>query len=82
MAPNATGNFPHIISRNLTPDSTGLAVGGDTFDQFLLILRTGIDMDHVHPTCTGAPDGQALRRPIAMSLSSLLDTEDAPVLAL
>ena len=33
--PNATGNFPHIISRNLTPDSSGLAVGGDTFDQFL-----------------------------------------------
>src|SRR2546428_11164123 len=31
-----------IISRNLTPDRTGLPVGGDTFEEFLLVLRTGV----------------------------------------
>ena len=48
------GNYlgPDIISRNLTPDKTGLPVGGHTFEQFLQILRTGVDMDHQHPTCT------------------------------
>jgi hypothetical protein len=61
--PNATGNFPHIISRNLTPDYTGLGVGDDTFDQFLLIMRTGVDKDHVHPTCTGAPNGSCIPAP-------------------
>src|SRR3989442_4853967 len=40
-----------IVSRNLTPDRTGLPVGGDTFREFLLIIRTGVDMDHLHPTC-------------------------------
>src|SRR5260370_1118169 len=40
-----------IISRNLTPDKTGLPEGGHTFDEFVLIMRTGVDMDHLHPTC-------------------------------
>jgi hypothetical protein len=44
----------HIISRNLTPDKTGLPEGGHTFSEFLTIIRTGIDMDHLHPTCSGA----------------------------
>src|SRR3989442_11790167 len=43
----------NIISRNLTPDKTGLPLGGDTFAEFLLIIRTGVDTDHLHPTCTG-----------------------------
>ncbi len=41
----------HIVSRNLTPDRTGLPVGGHTFAEFLLIIRTGVDMDQLHPTC-------------------------------
>ncbi len=41
----------NIISRNLTPDKTGLPEGGHTFAEFLLIIRTGVDMDHLHPTC-------------------------------
>lgn len=41
----------HIISRNLTPDKTGLPEGGRTFADFLLIMRTGVDLDHLHPTC-------------------------------
>jgi len=53
----------HIISRNLTPDKTGLPEGGSTFDEFLHILRTGEDVDHLHPNCTGAPNANCIPRP-------------------
>jgi hypothetical protein len=44
---------PNIISRNLTPSTkTGLPEGGRTFEQFLTILRTGKDFDHLHPNCS------------------------------
>lgn len=42
---------PDIVSRNLTPDKTGLPVGGHTLEQFMQIIRTGADLDHQHPTC-------------------------------
>jgi hypothetical protein len=45
---------PDIITRNLTPDKTGRAEGGRTLAQFKEILRTGHDLDHIHPTCTSA----------------------------
>ena len=43
---------PTIVSRNLTPDKNGLPEGGHTLAQFMQILRTGIDLDHIHPSCT------------------------------
>jgi hypothetical protein len=43
---------PNIITRNLTPDKNGLPEGGNTLSQFKQIMRTGIDFDHIHPTCT------------------------------
>ena len=43
---------PDIIARNLTPDKTGRAEGGHTLAEFKQIMRTGIDFDHLHPTCT------------------------------
>jgi hypothetical protein len=43
---------PDIVSRNLTPDRTGRPEGGHTFAEFLLIMRTGVDMDHLHPNCS------------------------------
>jgi hypothetical protein len=52
------GAFPaptsplHIFSRNLTPDSTGKAEGGHSYSDFVQIMRTGIDFDGIHPTCT------------------------------
>jgi hypothetical protein len=54
--PAAYGTYvgPDIISRNLTPDKTGRAEGGRTLQQFIAILRTGIDLDNLHPTCTSA----------------------------
>ncbi len=55
--------FPHIISRNLTPDKTGMPEGGHTFADFVQIMQTGVDMDQLHPTCTAAPDGKCLPAP-------------------
>jgi hypothetical protein len=43
---------PFIITRNLTPNYAGLPEGGHTLSEFKQILRTGIDFDHIHPTCT------------------------------
>ena len=51
------GAFPspngavHIVSRNLTPDKTGLPEGGRPLAEFIEILRTGADLDHAHPNC-------------------------------
>lgn len=43
---------PNIISRNLTPDKTGRAAGGRTWPEFRTILKTGVDLDHLHPNCS------------------------------
>jgi hypothetical protein len=43
---------PEIVSRNLTPDRTGRPVGGRTLAEFEHILRTGEDLDHLHPNCS------------------------------
>jgi len=46
------GAGPDIITRNLTPDHTGLPEGGHTFSEFLNILRTGHDYDQLHLNCS------------------------------
>ena len=51
FGPLVPGGSAHIITRNLTPDKTGLPEGGHTFEEFVQIIRTGVDMDHLHPTC-------------------------------
>lgn len=67
----AAGPFPHIISRNLTPDKNGLPEG-HTFEEFATIIRTGKDMDGVHPTCAGAPNGTCLPAPIDGDLLQIM----------
>jgi hypothetical protein len=62
----------HLISRNLTPDKTGLPEGGHTFDEFVQIMRTGVDMDHLHPTCTGVPDGTCVPPPFNGNLLQVM----------
>jgi len=63
------GGFPaltsplHIISRNLTPDRTGLPEGGHTFGEFVQIIRTGKDFDHLHPACSGTSDSGCMPFP-------------------
>jgi hypothetical protein len=44
--------IPHLYSRNLTPDKTGLPAGGHSYEEFVEIMRQGTDFDHVHPNCT------------------------------
>jgi hypothetical protein len=70
--PDPAGNFPHIISRNLTPDATGLPAGGMTYAQFAQLMRTGKDPDLVHPTCTGAPDGKCIPAPFDGTLLQIM----------
>ncbi|WP_348264013.1 hypothetical protein P8935_05645 [Telmatobacter sp. DSM 110680] len=62
----------HIISRNLTPDASGLPEGGNTFQQFLTIMRTGADLDHRHPNCTGAPNAGCIPAPFDGNLLQVM----------
>jgi hypothetical protein len=62
----------HIVSRNLTPDRTGLPEGGHTFEQFREILRTGTDFDHQHPTCSGAPNENCIPPPFNGDLLQIM----------
>lgn len=61
-----------IVSRNLTPDKTGLPEGGHTFSQFVQIIRTGVDMDGLHPTCVGAPNANCIPPPFDGSLLQVM----------
>lgn len=70
--PDPAGPFPHIITRNLTPDASGLAEGGHTLQEFMQIMRTGTDFDHVHPTCTGKPDGNCIPAPFNGNLLQIM----------
>jgi hypothetical protein len=45
---------PDIVSRNLTPDKTGRPEGGRTLAEFLHIMKTGEDLDHLHPNCSAS----------------------------
>jgi hypothetical protein len=56
-------NFADIVSRNLTPDKTGRPEGGHTLAQFMRIMRTGVDMDHLHPTCGVGESGNCMPPP-------------------
>ena len=63
----------HIISRNLTPTpKTGLPEGDHTFEEFLTIMRTGKDFDHLHPTCTGAPNSSCVPKPFDGDLLQIM----------
>jgi len=42
---------PIIVSRNLTPDASGLPEGGASFGEFFDSMRRGIDADRLHPNC-------------------------------
>jgi hypothetical protein len=53
--------FGPFTSRNLTPNKAGQAEGGHTFSDFLLIIRTGVDLDKAHPTLPPPFDGTKLQ---------------------
>jgi len=70
--PDPNGPFPHIITRNLTPDSSGLPIGGDSLDKFMMTIKTGLDPDKVHPTCMGPPDGKCIPPPFNGDLLQIM----------
>lgn len=70
--PDPAGPFPHIISRNLTPGASGFPEGGNTYQQFVQIMRTGADLRHVHPTCAGAPNGKCIPAPFNGDLLQIM----------
>jgi mono/diheme cytochrome c family protein len=61
-----------IISRNLTPDKSGLPIGGDSFEMFKHTIRTGQDPDHLHPNCAGPPNSGCLLPPFDGSLLQIM----------
>ena len=70
--PDPEGPFPHIVSRNLTPDKTGKPVGGMSMDDFIKLIRTGVDIDKIHPTCKGRPNGKCLPAPFVGELLQIM----------
>jgi hypothetical protein len=64
---------PNIISRNLTPNSAGRAEGGNTLSQFKQIMRTGIDLDKIHPNCTAAQLATLNNPPAGATLANFPD---------
>jgi hypothetical protein len=63
---------PHIVSRNLTPDKSGLPLGGDSYAEFVQLIRTGVDPDHAHPTCVGARDAKCIPAPFDGNLLQIM----------
>ena len=72
------GPFPgpnsavHIVSRNLTPDKTGRAIGGAKFSEFIEIIRHGTDFDHLHPTCSATVTTNCLPPPFRGDLLQIM----------
>jgi len=69
-------NSPDIISRNLTPDKTGRAEGGHTFEEFQQIMRTGVVMDHAHRPCSATVTTNCLPRPFDGDLLQIMPWPD------
>jgi cytochrome c553 len=67
-----TPGSPHIVSRNLTPDKTGLPEGGRPFSEFLQIMRTGVDLDQVHPPCSSTVTTNCLPPPFDGNLLQIM----------
>ena len=62
-----------IVSRNLTPDNTGRPAGGLEFADFLKIIRTGADLDQLHPNCPpGTINTGCIPRPFDGSLLQIM----------
>jgi hypothetical protein len=63
----------NIISRNLTPDRTGLPEGGRTLGEFIQIMRTGVDLDHMHPNCpAGTVNTSCIPKPFDGNLLQIM----------
>jgi cytochrome c553 len=63
---------PDIVSRNLTPDKTGLPAGGQSFSEFRQVLKTGVDFDHLHPPCAPGQTTDCLPPPFDGNLLQIM----------
>jgi len=66
------GTGPLIISRNLTPDYTGLPAGGETTEQFITIIRTGHDYDRLHQNCSATVTTNCYYSPVDGSVLQVM----------
>src|ERR1700736_2481121 len=66
------GPGPNIVSRNLTPDKTGRPEGGHTFSEFRQIMRTGVDLDNLHPNCSDQVKTNCLPPPFNGALLQIM----------
>lgn len=66
------GLGPNIITRNLTPDYTGLPEGGHDLSSFITIMRSGHDYDSLHPNCGGATTDNCYNFPVDGSLLQVM----------
>ncbi len=71
FGPVPAPGFADIVSRNLTPDKSGKPAGL-TLAEFMTVIRTGVDLDKWHPTCSGAPDGHCVPAPFDGSLLQVM----------
>jgi hypothetical protein len=53
--------FGPFTSRNLTPDKSGKPLGGASFSDFRLIIRTGVDLDQWHLNLPSPLNGKVLQ---------------------
>src|SRR5215472_9746526 len=67
-----TPGSPHIVSRNLTPDKTSLPEGGRPVSEFLQIMKTGVDLDHLHPMCSSTVTTNCLPPPFDGNLLQIM----------
>lgn len=63
---------PNIVSRNLTPDVSGKPAGGRSFREFVEIMRTGVDLDHLHPPCSQTVTDNCLPPPFEGNLLQIM----------
>ena len=66
------GLGPNIITRNLTPDHTGLPEGGHTLVEFMNIMRTGHDYDKLHLNCSTTVTDNCYNFPVDGSLLQVM----------
>ncbi len=55
-----------------TPDKTGLPEVGRPFSEFRQIMRTGVDLDHVHPPCSSTVTTNCLPPPFDGNLLQIM----------
>jgi hypothetical protein len=68
----APGLGPNIISRNLTPDKTGLPEGGTDLTTFMTIMQAGHDFDKLHLNCGGSVQDNCYMAPVDGSLLQVM----------